>query len=244
MSQIEQVITRLRSMILGGEFNADERLMEMPIAKELGVSRTPVRIALGALEREGLVTTEGPKRGFVVRSFNLEEVFDAIAIRGVLEGTAARLVAERGASNTVENELRECVLIGERLVETGVDVVERQRAWIDLNSRFHRLIVEASQNDVISGLIERINCMPLASPSAITFTASSEQNDRQRLMRVQEDHIAIVDAIVNRQGMRAEMKSREHALQNIKNKKENFDAMKEFSTSYGHIPGLELIVEN
>src|SRR5919109_4360817 len=88
-SRIATVTARLRDMILAGELTPGERLIEIPFAQRLGVSRTPLRIALGELEKEGLLERL-PTRGFKVREFPMEQVANAIDVRGVLEGMAAR----------------------------------------------------------------------------------------------------------------------------------------------------------
>ena len=93
----KNVALRLREMILRGELAPGERLAEVALAERLGVSRTPIRQALPALAREGLLAAAG-RRGYVVRSFSPEDVLDAIETRGLLEGLSARRIAERGAS--------------------------------------------------------------------------------------------------------------------------------------------------
>src|SRR5580700_4432411 len=81
-------------MLLRGDFQAGERISELPLVARLGVSRTPIRLALDRLAHEGLLEAS-PTGGFVVRAFTIEDVWDAIETRGVLEGAAARLAAER-----------------------------------------------------------------------------------------------------------------------------------------------------
>ena len=81
-------------MLLRGDFQPGERLSELPLVARLGVSRTPIRLALDRLAHEGLLEAS-PTGGFVVRAFTIEDVWDAIETRGVLEGAAARLAAER-----------------------------------------------------------------------------------------------------------------------------------------------------
>jgi tripartite-type tricarboxylate transporter receptor subunit TctC len=76
--------------------SAGQRLAEIPLAQQLGVSRTPVRRALAMLAQEGLVS-ESESRGYLVREFSFQEVLDAIDLRGVLEGHAARSVAALAA---------------------------------------------------------------------------------------------------------------------------------------------------
>ena len=95
-AQIDKVISELRDMVLSGALQPGERVVELQFSARLGVSRTPLRIALTELEKEGLLERL-PSRGFRVRAFTVDEIGDAVDVRGVLEGMAARLLAERGA---------------------------------------------------------------------------------------------------------------------------------------------------
>ena len=92
-SQQARVLVQLRDLILKGEFAPGERLAEIPIAQKLGASRTPVRLAFSSLEQEGLVEPS-PTGGYLIKRFTSQEIADAIAVRGHLEGMAARLIAE------------------------------------------------------------------------------------------------------------------------------------------------------
>jgi GntR family transcriptional regulator of vanillate catabolism len=103
----QTVLLHLRELILRGEFEPGQRLAEQQLAEQLGASRTPVRAALGTLEQEGLVKTN-ETGGFVVRQFTPREVADAIAVRGHLEGMAARLVAEHGLNRQLALILEAC----------------------------------------------------------------------------------------------------------------------------------------
>src|SRR5688572_17957425 len=111
----KSVALRLREMILRGELAPGERLAEVALAERLGVSRTPIRQALPALAREGLLAAAG-RRGFVVRSFSPEDVLDAIETRGLLEGLAARRVAERGAGKELLEKLKVCLAEGDSIL--------------------------------------------------------------------------------------------------------------------------------
>src|SRR5215813_11895884 len=92
ISQTGRTLLTLRELVLRGEFAPGERLLELSLVSRLGVSRTPIRLALDRLAHEGLLEPS-PSGGFVVRQFTIEEVWDAIETRGVLEGMAARLAA-------------------------------------------------------------------------------------------------------------------------------------------------------
>src|SRR5262245_19433349 len=84
----DRLVALLRADILAGRFAQDSRVVEETIARERGVSRTPVRHALRALEQEGLLHRL-PRRGYRVRSYTISEIADAIEVRGELEAMAA-----------------------------------------------------------------------------------------------------------------------------------------------------------
>src|SRR6185436_3496302 len=93
-SQRGRALLLLREMIFRGDFQPGERLSELSLVARLSISRTPIRLALERLAHEGLLEASA-SGGFVAREFTLEDVWDAIEIRGVLEGSAARFAAER-----------------------------------------------------------------------------------------------------------------------------------------------------
>src|SRR5437762_5152426 len=135
-----RAIVRIREMILRGELGPGERVAEAPLAELLGMSRTPVRQALPVLAQEGLLT-EHQTRGYVVRGFSTADVLDAIDLRGVLEGLAARRVAERGASRTLLQALRVCLAEGDQILAEGHVADKFEALYVDMNVRFHQLIV-------------------------------------------------------------------------------------------------------
>src|SRR5512136_1470088 len=107
----EQVVLKLRELILGGELAAGQRVAEVAIAEQLGVSRTPVREALAVLSQEGLLGAAG-KRGYLVQEFGNKDIADAIEVRGLLEGAAARQVAEKGPEAELLAALESCLAEG------------------------------------------------------------------------------------------------------------------------------------
>src|SRR5438552_17205571 len=92
--QTARARVRIREMLRRGEIARGERISELPLVARLGMSRTPIRLALERLAHVGLLEATTTV-GFTVREFTVAEVRDAIEVRGVLEGTAARLAAER-----------------------------------------------------------------------------------------------------------------------------------------------------
>ena len=96
-SQSMRALLRLRELLLAGEFEAGSRMSELPLVERLGVSRTPLRLALATLEHEGLLEL-APGGGYAVRSFTRKDIDHAIELRGVLEGTAARFASVSGST--------------------------------------------------------------------------------------------------------------------------------------------------
>ena len=115
VSQGLAAILGLRQLIMDGELRAGDRLSEVRLAARLEVSRTPLRLALAQLEHEGLLEPV-PGGGFVVRSFSGRQVVDAIELRGLLEGQAARLAAVRNNGPRALGELVACVAKLDRIV--------------------------------------------------------------------------------------------------------------------------------
>ncbi len=229
----------LRDGLMRGQFDANGKLREQSLAQELGISRTVVRLALGEVEREGLVVRE-PNKGFRVRSFTIEEVRDAILVRGQLEGMAARLCAENGLPDATISKCRALLLQLETLLSGGLDRTEERIAWIDLNATFHDVLIEASGNRFLAPTISSLSKIPLVSSRAIVFDARDHELTLERLTAAQTDHRNIFDAICQRQGGRAEYLMQEHARKSAQNKRLGFDAMRRDQQSPA-LPGLALV---
>src|ERR1700744_2326185 len=138
-SQLTRALLTLREQILSGQFKAGERLSELPLVERIGVSRTPLRLALAALEHEGLLRGL-PGGGYVVREVTRADVRGAIELRGVLEGTAARFAAERGASRRDLRALRSINDAVEPLVRLA-DYESFER-YVTLNGAFHTRLLK------------------------------------------------------------------------------------------------------
>src|SRR3984885_13170148 len=114
-TQLVRATVSIREMILRGSLYGGQRVAEAMLAETLGMSRTPIRQALPLLAREGLLVESGT-RGYVVRTFTRSDILDAIDVRGLLEGFAARRIAERGAAPPFLARLRECLQEGGSIV--------------------------------------------------------------------------------------------------------------------------------
>ena len=132
---LEKVYGYLRSAILSGNILPEGRLVEEVLARELGVSRTPVREALHKLEREGLIE-HFPNRGFAVPRETESQVAEVFEIRAILEGYILRIACE-SATNGFLSELRLLLKKAERYLDEG-KIEELHR----LNTMFHDRIMD------------------------------------------------------------------------------------------------------
>lgn len=201
---------KIKEMILREELLPGERVTEAGLASRLGISRTPVRNVLPTLASEGFLQRVG-KRGFVVAHFSDREIRGALDMRSVLEGWAARLLAERGATPDVLAALEDCLRLGDNLFEKGHLAEDDEQAYGAMNARFHQLIIEACKFPLLDMFVDRLNNVPFVAPSVIVFDRVGLRFAFDMLHRAHGFHHAIVDAIKARDSARAEFLFREHA---------------------------------
>ncbi|MCR4402059.1 MAG: GntR family transcriptional regulator [Firmicutes bacterium] len=178
----EKVYARLRRAIVEGHFAPGERLIQDRLAQQLGVSRSPVRDAIRRLESEGLVEV-APVRGVTVINMPPDEAVGLYDLREVLEGLAARLAA-RNISSEKLSELRSCVKrMGDLLPPKT-----KPHKWVEENSRFHEIIVEASGNRKLMELLPVLR----ESIGVLCRTIESNPGRVAEAMREHEDILAAI----------------------------------------------------
>ena len=215
-SQTVKALLSLRDLILTGELKAGDRLSELAVVDRLGMSRTPIRMALVRLEEEGLLEAI-PSGGFMVKAFSERDISDSIELRGTLEGLAARFAAERGVGARSLEPLKECLADIDQLVRQDPISVEAFSAYVTMNARFHALLTELSASAPVIREIDRVSALPFASPSGFVMAQSALPEAHQILLIAQDHHRVVVDAIENREGARAEAIMREHARLAVRN---------------------------
>jgi len=196
-------------MILSGELKPGERITEVGLAERLGISRTPIRSALPKLAADGYIEPVG-KRGFSVKKFDGEEALKALEVRAVLEGVAARYLAQAGASDEVLAKLDSCLAQGDELFRKRYLTYEDEERYGEMNARFHRVIVENCESRSLIAFVERLNEMPFINPSVLVFDQVGLDAAYDLLFRAHGQHHALVDAIRHRDAARAEAVFREH----------------------------------
>jgi GntR family transcriptional regulator of vanillate catabolism len=208
-TQLARATVSIREMILRGRLAGGQRVAEATLADALGMSRTPIRQALPLLAREGLLVESGT-RGYVVRTFTPSDILDAIDVRGMLEGFAARRIAERGATAAWLTQLRDCLQEGDRIFAKGHLVESDEAAYGAMNGRFHALIIEAAASAVTADAIDRMASIPFAAAAAIAFDATDLKSMFDALWIAHQQHYAIFDALEAGQATRVEFLLREH----------------------------------
>jgi GntR family transcriptional regulator of vanillate catabolism len=194
---------QLRNLIRGGEFRAGDMLSERSLADALGVRRIPLRLALGELEYKGLVVRR-PSEGFVVRTFDLLEVGDAICLRGVLEGSAARRAAERrqvpGRLDGLSTSLTAIdALLSRASVRSRPAVL---REYARLNDRFHMSLIVAAESESLEAAYSRLAALPFSRPSASVLALLRHPEIAVPISIAQSQHQAIFWAIARGEAMR------------------------------------------
>jgi GntR family transcriptional regulator of vanillate catabolism len=232
-SQAARAFVGIRELLLHGEVECGKRLSELHLVSRLGVSRTPIRLALERLAHIGLLEPVAT-RGFIVRGFTPSEVRDAIEFRGNLEGIAARLAAERLVDwfeiERLEYHCHRMELPEHLTADSLLDVMEA-------NEDFHVALLVLAKSVTLRRAFELANLLPFASVSAMVFPTSLLPKADEILAVAREHHRGIVEAIGKRQGSRAEALAREHALLS----RRVFDMAISDRDALGGVPGGSLI---
>ena len=236
LSQNLAAALRLRELILEGELPGGARVAEIPLSDRLGVSRTPLRLAMAQLEHEGLLEPL-PGGGFAVRLFSREQVADAIDLRGLLEGAAARLAAERTQDPAQLEGVHGVVAQLDQIVGPGRLEPEAFERYVTLNERLHELLIAVAGSEAIAVAYRRALALPFASPSAFVLVQAELPAAQRTLYVAQRQHRELLDAITHGEGSRAEAIGREHA----RLARENLDLALGTERTLARLPGAGLI---
>ncbi|MDI6773538.1 MAG: GntR family transcriptional regulator [bacterium] len=189
----------LRSAILGRRLPAGQKLVVRVLAEDLGLSPTPVKEALAALEREGLVVAV-PHRGYRVPIVTPHDIEELYALREVVEGLAAALAARQG-DERCRAQLERLLARQQVCVQSG-DV----EGYGDLDLSFHRCLREASGNARLSRVAESFN-------GQIRLLISTSAQLPGRLPVSLQEHKAIVRAVKAQDPAAADAAMRHHVQQ-------------------------------
>ncbi len=188
----------IREAILDGRLPPGHRLKEEELARELGISRTPVREALLVLQTEGLIDA-APNRGAAVRSHDGDDLEDLYQLRALLEGYAAR----RAATNITDAALLGLWASCERfeaLIDGDVQELVKE------NLLFHNVILDAANSRRVAELVRKVIELPLVYRSYIWYSVEQRKISAHY-------HRQITKALEARDGERAELVMKEHVFE-------------------------------
>lgn len=207
----EYVRASLRAAILGGQLTGGSRLVQADIARELGVSTTPVREALRDLATEGLVTLDA-HRGGIVKRLTYSELQEIINLCRILEPEAMRQVVEA----VDEETLQEARAIA-REMEDETDPVR----WTELNREFHAVITNATPSHRLRSILQGLR------DSAAPYVAlATRRRGREQHLRANRQHLEILDSLEARDADRAADLARIHVdltIEALEEAREMFD---------------------
>lgn len=198
----EIVFETLRDAIMNQVLKPGERLMEIQLADEMGVSRTPVREAIRKLELEGFIVMV-PRRGAYVADISLKDIHEVFEVRACLEGLAARLAAERITPEEMEELERQLVKEAEETETNNL------RNIVEIDTSFHDILYKAARNkkllyfvNNLQEQLHRFRSASLARPG--------------RSKTALEEHREIIEAIAQNDAEEAEKLARIH-IENAEN---------------------------
>lgn len=193
-----RVIAEMRRRIISGEIETDVNLSELTLAEEFGVSRTPVREALKQLQTEGLVEIR-PRVGTFVTSPSRREITELFEMKELLEGAAARLLAQRGRVPELDR-------LEENLREEDAAVARDDKVrYAELVQEFHDLLIVGSDNTKLEAHY-RILMNQLAYSRLVATSLSQPGRPAQS----EQEHHRVVELIIAKDGDSAERVMREH----------------------------------
>jgi len=194
------VFNTLRRAIITGYFSPGERLMEISLADQLGVSRTPVREAIRKLELEGLVTMI-PRKGAQVACITEEDLQDVIEVRSALEEFAVELACRR-----IDDDGKKAMQEAHRSFKKAIDGEKDMVEIIEKDEDFHNSILYATKNDrlinIINGLREQF------FRYRMEYVKTSDVKDH-----LVEEHELLMKAIFSRDEEKAKSLMNSHIIQ-------------------------------
>lgn len=201
-----RVFQSIKDNILNGVYKEGEELRENTIAKELGVSRTPVRESLRQLELEGLVRIT-PNKGACVTGITGKDVKDIYAVRSMLEGLCAKWATEHITDAQVE-ELEEIILLSEFHVNRGKK--EQTQQVTELDGKFHEVLYEASNSRILKHVLSDFH-------KYVRMARKASVAKQERAEKSIEEHKFILQAIKDKDADLAESLANAHIMNVMKN---------------------------
>ncbi|MCF8104642.1 MAG: GntR family transcriptional regulator [Desulfohalobiaceae bacterium] len=198
---MNQALKQIKGAIRDGRVKPGDRLIETELAKDMGISRFPIREALRQLEKEGLVQSV-PFKGTSVARFSRKDIEDLYNLRGALEGLAVRTLVK----NITAAEIKKLQTIVKAMIKAGEE--NKGRKIIEEDMRFHKRLCELSGNEKLLTV-----WLTLESQSRIFLTFERFQyTDLKSFIKW---HVEILEALKKRDGDLAEQVVLKHLAEGL-----------------------------
>nr|WP_309099986.1 GntR family transcriptional regulator [Fredinandcohnia onubensis] len=195
-------LTYIKDAIIKGKYEPGKRLTEESLAKELNISRTPIREAIKQLESDGLITPL--KRGVIVRNFTKKDIQQVYDLRALLESYATSQAAYYRNDMDIKKMIEANIKYEEIIdLQTGDPNISRVYEIVKVNQEFHEAILTASRNEHLRFHISKVVVLPLVFRSFYWY----DPNEMKRSLEV---HKTILRAIQNQESERAKIAMQEH----------------------------------
>ena len=208
--------TRIRNDIIHGVYDAGERLSEARLCETHGVSRTPVRLALRILEREGVIS-RGEGRGYTIQTPTIADIRQAVQVRGHLESLAARLLAMSPDRANSLLDMERAIDTMDAMINSGRLDEPNIRQMQAGNELFHTTILKNCGNQYVAYTCKQLSHLPMLATGTMVFDRAVLETQEQmqrglfRLRLGNAQHKVIYDAVRKGDPVRAQGMMSEHA---------------------------------
>lgn len=185
----DQIYDVLKTNIINGSLQPGQRIQELEIAKELNVSRSPVRSAINKLIGEGLLVST-PNKHVWVRKFTKKDIIDAYEFRLIIEKYAIEKTVQ-----LLDEDITKKLLNFKKLLLAN-NQIENIKEYIKVDAQFHEYLIETSGNRVIAESLQKVSM--LINPFRI-FSLSSNK----RFTESVDEHVGMIDSILQKNSEKA-----------------------------------------
>jgi len=192
---VTQIVQQIKDKILEGSLKPGERIVEIKLAKELGISQTPIREAIRQLAGEGIVTIV-LNRGAVIRSLSAQDVFEIYSLRSSLEGLAIRLAVQNATMNDIKHLEAFYREMERKLDDDSIESLSEDSSYI------HRYILKLSKHELLEFTFQPVSFR-------ITWVNRILGRSYSKRQEV-EEHRELIEALQKRDPDEAERIMRAH----------------------------------
>lgn len=196
----QQVYQALRQIILKGDLTSGERIVETKLAKQLQVSRTPIREAIGQLHREKLIVSN-PKGGFKVTTLSVQDAVQLYDCRIALEQLSVAEACQKVTPKQLK-QLEKYVLLAEKLVKSHSSK-SKIRKLLEVDYQFHHLMAEISGNQWLLTLLEQV-----FDKMALLRVQTTQHNPE--VLEIRLEHRQVYQAVALKDSDQAQATIKEH----------------------------------